>query len=292
MQERNSAAHPGCGGDCQGAKFKQRAVSRIGKRKRKDSFVGGKATMSTLEREKIFHNRIYAEQGRARMGRIYSIIPKSYGFYEDQLLAFAPKKDVLEYGCGTGSLAFNLAERGARVTGIDISDVAIAEAKEIAERRKLAIDFHYGNAEQLSYGADRFDCICGSGILHHLDLEKAFAEIARTLRPAGRAIFYEPMGHNAIINAYRKRTPNVRSEDEHPLLQSDIARAGEYFGGVEVRYFHFFSLAAIPFHGRFFFRAFLRLLDGMDSLLFRMFPAFQKQAWVAVITLSQPKKTP
>jgi hypothetical protein len=40
--------------------------------------------------------------------------------------------------------------------------------------------------------------------------------------PAGWALFSEPLGHNPLVNWYRNRTPEQRTEDEHPLLLSSI----------------------------------------------------------------------
>ena len=82
---------------------------------------------------------------------------------------------------------------------------------------------------------DSFDLVCGSGILHHLDLPAAMRELARVLRPSGRAVFMEPLGHNPAINAFRNRTPELRTPDEHPLLGKDLKLCRRYFGSVEVK---------------------------------------------------------
>jgi ubiquinone/menaquinone biosynthesis C-methylase UbiE len=63
------------------------------------------------------------------------------------------------------------------------------------------------NAEATTFPDNSFDLICGSSILHHLNLDKACAEIRRILRPDGGAVFIEPLGHNPLINMFRKLTP-------------------------------------------------------------------------------------
>ena len=62
-----------------------------------------------------------------------------------------------------------------------------------------------------------FDIAYGSGILHHLNLNKSLNELKRILKKDGKIIFIEPMATNPFINLYRKFTPNARTSDEHPL---------------------------------------------------------------------------
>jgi SAM-dependent methyltransferase len=245
--------------------------------------------MEIIDKEKDYHDNAYTHGVRKDVDKFYSIIQKSYGCYEDQLLPHSAGKSVLEYGCGTGSYAFALAAHGAIVTGIDISDIAIRQARTMAEEKHLAITFTPGNAEQLEFPERSFDIICGTGILHHLNLSKAYAEIARTLNEGGKAVFYEPLGHNFFINWYRKRTPHLRTEDEHPLLQSDLEHARMYFGSVDLQYFHLLSLLAVPFHKRKGFSILVRMLDACDKALLTVLPGLKKYLWVVVITLSRPK---
>ena len=72
-------------------------------------------------------------------------------------------------------------------------------------------------------------------------------EPERVLQPGGHAIFIEPLGHNPFINLYRKFTPTIRSEDEHPLLVKDLEMIKNLFPKVEVRYYYLASLLAAFF---------------------------------------------
>lgn len=195
-----------------------------------------------------------------------------------------PGSRILEYGCGPGSQAFSLAAAGMDVTGIDLSDVAIDQAQASAASRRLNIDFRTMNAEDLSFPSESFDLVCGSGILHHLDLDTAYAELARVLKPSGRAVFYETLGHNPLINAYRALTPDLRTEDEHPLLMSDIKAAGAYFGRVDAKHFTLLALiaSAAPSNWR---NGILTVLDRMDSLIFRMLPFARRFSWIVILTM-------
>ncbi len=142
-------------------------------------------TDSRVKREREYHNCYFAEGNREPTQKFYHVFGASTEHYERQLTALGcAGKRVLEYGCGDGqwSHAYFLAERGADVTGIDISDVAIQLAQDEADRRGLRkATFRMMNAEQLEFADSSFDLICGSAILHHLDLERSYAELARVL---------------------------------------------------------------------------------------------------------------
>jgi len=245
-----------------------------------------------LERERDYHNASFgAERVERKSVAKYYSVSTGLVYYRQLVEHECENKNVLEYGCGPGSSAFTLAGRGAHVTGIDLSNVAIEQARQRARNDQLdGIDFLEGNAEALAFEADSFDLICGSAILHHLDLRKAFSEVSRTLRPDGAAIFVEPLGHNPLINLYRKCTPQLRTVDEHPLLMKDLRLAEEYFGRVETRFFQLQSFLAIPFMRFRFRRRVIRTLDAMDRALFRIVPFARRYAWQVVIVLSQPKK--
>jgi SAM-dependent methyltransferase len=249
------------------------------------------ASISRYQKEREFHNRAFTEGTRERVGKFYAIVRSSRNFYEQFLLSQCKHKDVLEYGCGPGSYSFLLCRAGAAVTGIDISDNAIIQANKMALQEHLKIAFHVMNAEFLEFNSNSFDLICGEGILHHLDINKAFSELARTLRPNGTAIFMEPLGHNPLINLYRKITPHLRTEDEHPLLMGDLKLAKMNFGKVEMYFFYLHSLLAVPFRNFQGFTLMLKVLDAADRVLFRVLPFSRRYAWEVVIVLSQPNKS-
>jgi SAM-dependent methyltransferase len=177
------------------------------------------------------------------------------------------------------------------VTGIDISDVAIEKATEHARVAQIKdLDYFQMDAEVLTFPDDRFDLICGSGILHHLDLRRAFSELARTMQPDGKGVFLEPLGHNPLINLYRRATPGLRTPDEHPLLMQDFSLARRYFGKIELHFFNLFTLCAVPFRRSRWFPRVLGVFAGLDRVLFQTIPGARRYAWNVVIALSQPKK--
>jgi len=240
-------------------------------------------------REKKFHNTAYSENTREKADKFYSIWGRTILFYREYLAARCQGKKILEYGCGTGSQSFFLTRKGANVTGIDISDVAIEKARAEAQIQGLVdIKYEVMDAESLTFQNSSFDIVCGSGILHHLNLVKAFSEIARILLPQGSAIFIEPLGHNPLINLYRRVTPDMRTSDEHPLLISDFELASQYFSLIDIHYFNLATLMAVPLQRTPIFSRILSSLQEFDDFVFRSVPIARRFAWIAAIILQKP----
>jgi ubiquinone/menaquinone biosynthesis C-methylase UbiE len=91
---------------------------------------------------------------------------------------------VLEVGCGTGRLAVALAERGARVWGVDPSAAMLAQARATAGRR---VGFKQGRAEALPFKDGWFERAVLRLVVHLVDRPLALPELTRVLVPAGRA---------------------------------------------------------------------------------------------------------
>lgn len=241
------------------------------------------------DRERDFHNAAFSDHRRDATAKIYAIIHDSRAFYEGFIRDHARGARLLEFGCGATAMASTMGATAREIVGIDISDVAVAEATERARQAGLPASYRVMDAEHLDFPNQSFDLICSAAILHHLDLDKAYAEIARTLTPGGHAIFMEPLGYNPAINLYRRLTPHMRTPDEHPLMLPDIALADKYFNKVEARFFVLTTFASIPFLGRRSFQKVLYSLEAIDQWLFRTIPFLRRYAWQVVLVLSQPK---
>jgi len=244
-------------------------------------------------REQAFHNETFGvgEGKRFEAVSAFYSVSSSFVFYKQQLINLCGGGNVLEYGCGPGSSAFLLSQHAASVVGIDISDVAITKAETQAREEGLTnVAFQVMNAEDLRFPDSTFDLVCGSAILHHLDLRQSFAEISRVLKPNGVALFIEPLGHNLAINLYRRATPDLRTIDEHPLLKRDFQLAEDYFHVIRPRFFQLLTFLAIPFRQRSFFRRLRLALDRYDQHLFRLLPFMKWQAWQVVLEFSKPNK--
>ena len=99
-------------------------------------------------------------------------------------------RDVLDLGCAGGFMSEALAERGARVTGIDPAEQAIEAARAHARDVGLEIQYDTGVGEALPYPDDSFDHVVCVDVLEHVgDLSKVLHEVFRVLRPGGMFLF-------------------------------------------------------------------------------------------------------
>ena len=247
-----------------------------------------------IEREKQFHDLRYTNdnQRQQKVSKFYSITGSITRAYRQKLLDNSQNSKVIEYGCGINSYVFEMAENKAELaTGIDISPVAIEIATKRATQKNLQsnIRFEVMDAENLEFAESSYDLICGSGILHHLDLDLAISSMVKTLNPSGKAVFLEPLGHNFLINLYRRLTPSIRSEDEHPLLEKDLKSIKCNFKQAKIHYFYLISLVASLLSGKPGFKPLLNCCQFIDSILLKL-PGIRQQAWMVLIELEQPIK--
>lgn len=250
-----------------------------------------------------FHNR--REQDRLAAGSLEEFYEKypNKSFYAinrgvararmEWMKENCPGAVALDYCCGLGQASLELAEAGAFVHGIDISDREIETAKRTAAEAGIAdrTSFSVMDAEALEFPDDFFDVILCSGVLHHLDLDKAYPQLARVLKPAGQILCIEAQGTNPLINLYRKRTPHLRTswEAEHILALRQVDQARAYFGEVDITFYHLFTLLAIPFRRTRLFSPLLSVLETIDKLVLRI-PGVRRMAWQMIFVLSEPKR--
>ena len=91
-------------------------------------------------------------------------------------------KEILEIACGTGRFTAMLAERGANIIGLDISNAMLAQGREKARRAGVAdhIEFLRGDAARLPFPDDHFDAVFAMRFFHLADTPAKFmAEMAR-----------------------------------------------------------------------------------------------------------------
>jgi ubiquinone/menaquinone biosynthesis C-methylase UbiE len=110
------------------------------------------------------------------------------------LARLQPGDQVLDVGCGTGTLALEVQRcvgSAGRVVGIDPGNEQIARARAKAARRDVPIEFQIGVIEQLAFADQTFDVVLSTLMMHHLPASlkaRGLAEIARVLKPGGRLI--------------------------------------------------------------------------------------------------------
>ena len=94
---------------------------------------------------------------------------------------------VLDVACGTGNLALIAARQGGTVTGADIADNLLAQARVRAAAERLRIDFQQGDAEALPFETETFDlCVSMFGVMFTPQPAVAASELWRVTKPGGQ----------------------------------------------------------------------------------------------------------
>lgn len=128
------------------------------------------------------------------------------GFNTPAFFAMLPDVDGLaglDVGCGEGHNTRLLAERGARVTGIDISTVLVRHAKEAEKARPLGIRYEAASAAGLPFDDGSFDFATAFMSLMDIpETDLVLAEVFRVLRPGGFLQF--SIEHPCFTTPHRK----------------------------------------------------------------------------------------
>ena len=100
---------------------------------------------------------------------------------------------VLDVGCGTGTLALELARRtpGVLVSGVDADEEMLERARRKSTQAGIALDLRTAMAQELPFADETFDIAVSSLFFHHLrraDKLAVAAEVQRVLRPGGRLV--------------------------------------------------------------------------------------------------------
>lgn len=153
-------------------------------------------------------NRFYeAGEGRAeRVNDLFAAIAPRYDLINDlqsfglhrwwkrrliQFAAVQPGEAALDLCCGTGDVAFALAEAGARVTGMDFSApmLAVAEARKVKVGEAAGPVFVQGDALHMPFPDAHFDVVTISyGLRNLASVDEGLREMWRVLKPGGRLL--------------------------------------------------------------------------------------------------------
>jgi ubiquinone/menaquinone biosynthesis C-methylase UbiE len=224
------------------------------------------------------------EQESRSNARWYSTTQLSAEYRISWLAKHIPGRIVLDYACGDGAETLRAAKMGAALAmGIDVSDISIQNATQVASREGLSerCVFLEGDCEATGLPDNSIDVILCCGMLHHLDLARAYPEMQRILKPGGRVFAQEALNYNPLIKLYRQLTPQLRTEweKEHILSLKDVRAAQNFFDIGELRYWHLTSVLGACARGvPPLFRIISPVLNCVDRLILSI-PGLRLMAW-------------
>jgi ubiquinone/menaquinone biosynthesis C-methylase UbiE len=251
--------------------------------------------------EAAFHDRRARDSAHGDARRFADAYPNLKHYvvtraHSEAMLAWVrahcgPGTVALDLCCGEGAWARLIAATGATTYGVDLSEASLGAARAAVANEANPPAFGVMDAETLAFPDRTFDVIVASGCLHHVDLDRVYPELRRVLKPGGRIMCNEALAHNPLFQWYRRRTPHLRTawEVEHILRVADIRGAGRYFARVDVRFYYFFSLLAVPLRRTWFFDSVLSLLEWCDRALLSI-PGVRRLAWQTTFELSSPRE--
>ena len=122
-----------------------------------------------------------------------------------------PGSRMLDVACGTGQIAITAARSGIKVVGIDLATNLIEQARALAAKEGLVIQFDEGDAEQLPYPDASFDTVVSMlGAMYAPHPDRVATELIRVCRSDGRIIMvnWTPTGcMGQMIKLHEKFSP-------------------------------------------------------------------------------------
>lgn len=137
----------------------------------------------------MFKARMW-DQRYAEDGFLFGTAPAAFlTSHQDRL---PPNARTLVVGDGEGRNSVFLAERGLEVSAMDISDVAVAKARRLAESRGVSVRFSVGDLLTWPWEPDAFDLVVAIFIqvLYPAERAAVFRGLAQTLRPGGTLMLH------------------------------------------------------------------------------------------------------
>lgn len=152
------------------------------------------------------------------------------------IAAAAPQPDdlTLDIACGPGSVVAAFATHVRYSTGLDATDAMLTEARKLANFKNLTnTTWVRGDAYALPFADAAFDIVTCRFAFHHFEApERAFAEMLRVCRPAGRIVVCDatasddPVKARAFNAMEKHRDPSTVAFRSLATLQSYFTSAG------------------------------------------------------------------
>jgi SAM-dependent methyltransferase len=244
----------------------------------------------------------YWEQRAIRYGRVDRGLPAvcSYGMPHpynaaihacqrralSALLAEWRGLDILDAGCGVGRWSIELAKRGNRVVGFDLSETMAALARENAERARVDCEFVVGNVVARRFDR-RFDVVLAVTVLQHVidddEFRAAIRNLASQLKPAGTLVLLE-VAPEQLTKTCDSAIFRARPLSAYGAALAEAGLRVANVTGVDAQWLRTLSLAAMRTLPRPLARGFVSVAASLalpvDLLVGRLLP---KNCWHKVI---------
>jgi SAM-dependent methyltransferase len=197
--------------------------------------------------EQAFHDRFYAgDAERIFSSPLYRQLLDRHVAFLIEVTPRAATARVLSVGCGDGRREIALAHHVGHITGIDLSPVAIDQARRRARAAGAHnVEFHVADARQIGdSGGTAFDGVWCPGVLHHLPDDQSMqllTAVRSLLKPTGRLVTMDPNARRAVNlfkPLFHRHYAKFHSDGERELdpgaLAAMIEAAG--FAVVEIRF--------------------------------------------------------
>ena len=136
-------------------------------------------------------------------------------------------ESILEVGFGSGLTFINLSEKYTKIYGLDLTcDVKVVS--KVFEPHKIQPDLQNGNVLSMPYEDSKFDTVLLISILEHLkpiELEQAFKEIKRVLKPGGQVVYGVPVERPFMVFMFRLLGYNIR--EHHFSTEIEVRETAE-----------------------------------------------------------------
>jgi SAM-dependent methyltransferase len=198
------------------------------------------ATPDAIKHANARYHDLAAATYDAKWGIVYNALAQrqTVGKLRRALGGSEPRFErALEVGAGTGYFTLNLLRVGAidEAVATDISPSMLGALQSSAAELGLEVETVVAEASQLPFPDGSFDLVFGHAVLHHLpDLDAAFAELARVLRPGGTLAFCgEPSYHGDRLAAVPKRAARLAAPAWRRILRAPPRHNGGANGAID-----------------------------------------------------------
>ena len=179
--------------------------------------VKGEEWYQADEVARSYEDKRFSRGGRLIDQREKGAVLEALGPVED--------REILEMACGTGRFTVMLAQRGADIVGLDISEPMLKQGREKAREADVSdrIEFLRGDADRLPFPDDHFDAVFAMRFFHLADTPASF--LAEMRRVSREQVFFDTFNRLSTRSVYNWALPmgsRLYSGREVDRLLSDV----------------------------------------------------------------------